>query len=169
MQKESIKNLVLMRLVVGYLGEKDQFNWWSSSFLNETTKKMLEFTFPRTAFLAQYEGLSASAAKIHDERIGVGETFHLFRLPEFVEKSLVNHLQTKSEEADFKSAILSKEKALEVLTTLAGGASLVDEGPVNIGRINVNDWKLTINKIASSYLTAFTNEKKSFPYFRDEK
>jgi len=158
-----------MRLIVGYLGEKDQFNWWSSSFLNETTKKMLEYTFPRTAFLAQYEGLSASAAKIHDERIGVGATFHLFRLPEFLEKSLVNHLQTNFEEGDFKASIKSKENALEVLTTLAGGASLVDEGPVNIGGINVSDWKLSINKIASSYLTAFTREKKSFPYFRDEK
>jgi hypothetical protein len=141
MQKESFDNLVLMRLVVGYLGEKDQLNWWPSTFLNETTKKMLEFTFPRTTFLAQYEGVSASAAKVHDERIGVGETFHLFRLPEFLEKSLVNHLQTKSEEVHLKSAIHSKEKALEVLTTLAGRASLVDEGPVNIGGINDNDWK----------------------------
>ena len=169
MQNESINNLVLMRLVVGYLGEKDQFNWWPSTFLNETTKKMLEFTFPRTAFLAQYEGVSASAAKVHDERIGVGETFHLFRLPEFLEKSLVNHLQNKFEEVDFKSAIHSKEKALEVLTTLAGRASLVDEGPVNIGGINDSDWKLSINKIASSYLTAFSKDKKAFPYFRDGK
>ncbi len=168
MQKESFDNLVLMRLVVGYLGEKDQFNWWPSTFLNETTKKMLEFTFPRTAFLAQYEGVSASAAKVHDERIGVGETFHLFRLPEFLEKSLVNHLQTKSEEVNLKSAIHSKEKALEVLTTLAGGASLGDEGPVNIGGINDNDWNLSINKMASSYLTAFSNDKKSFPYFREK-
>jgi len=39
MLKESINNLVLMRLVVGYLGEKDQFNWWVSTFLNENTKK----------------------------------------------------------------------------------------------------------------------------------
>jgi hypothetical protein len=169
MQKESFDNLVLMRLVVGYLGEKDQFNWWPSTFLNETTKKMLEFTFPRTAFLAQYEGVSASAAKVHDERIGVGETFHLFRFPEFLEKSLVNRLQTKSEEVSFKSAILSKEKALEVLTTLAGRASLVDEGPVNIGGINDNEWNLSINKIASSYLTAFSNDKQAFPYFRDGK
>ncbi len=166
---KSIKNLVLMRLIVGYLGEKDQFNWWPSSFLNESTKKMLEFTFPRTAFLAQYEGLSASAAKVHDERIGVGATFHLFRLPEFLEKSLVNYLQTHFEESEFNATIKSKENALEELTTLAGGSSLVDEGPVNIGGINVNDWNLTINKIASSYLAAFTNEKKSFPYFRDEK
>jgi hypothetical protein len=103
MQNELNNKLTQLRLVVGYLGEKDQFNWWSSSFLNETTKKMFEFTFPRTAELAQYEGVSASAARVHDERIGVGETFHLFRLPEFLEKSLVNYLQTNNEDADFKS------------------------------------------------------------------
>jgi len=156
-----------MRLVVGYLGEKDQFNWWVSTFLNENTKKMLEFTFSRTASLAQYEGVSASAAKVHDERIGVGETFHLFRLPEFLEKSLVNHYQTHAEDIDFISAIHSQDIAMEVLTSLAGGASLGDEGPVNIGEINDNDWKLSINKIASSYLTAFISNKKAFPYFRD--
>ncbi len=165
MRKESINNLVLLRLIVGYLGEKDQFNWWPSTFLNETTKKMLEYTFPRTAFLAQYEGVSASAAKIHDERIGVGETFHLFRLPEYLEKSLVNHYQTKVDIINFTAAIKSKEKALENLTALAGAASLADEGPVNVGAINDSDWPLSINKIASSYLNAFTLSKQAFPYF----
>ncbi len=166
MQKESLINLATLRLVVGYLGEKGQFNWWSSSFLNDTTKKMLEFTFPRTASLAQYEGVSAAAAKIHDEMIGVGETFHLFRLPELLEKSLVNYVQNNSEESDLKAAIHSKDTAMEALTTLAGSASISEEGPVNIGGINDNDWQLSINKIASSYLTAFTNDKKVFPYLR---
>jgi hypothetical protein len=165
MRKELINNLVLLRLVVGYLGEKDQFNWWPSTFLNKTTQKMLEYTFPRTASLAQYEGVSASAAKIHDERIGVGETFHLFRLPEYLEKSLVNHYQTKTDDIDFTAVIHSKDEALETLTTLAGAASLADEGPVNVGAINDSDWSLSINKIASSYLTAFTRGKQSFPYF----
>ena len=168
MQKESLNDLATLRLVVGYLGEKDQYNWWSSSFLNETTKKMLEFTFPRTASLAQYEGVSAAAARVHDERIGVGETFHLFRLPELLEKSLVNYVQANSEESDFKSVIQTKENAVEALTTLAGSASISEEGPVNVGGINDNDWKLSINKIASAYLTSFTSDKKSFPYFRAE-
>ena len=165
MRKESINNLVLLRLIVGYLGEKDQLNWWPSTFLKESTKKMLEYTFPRTATLAQYEGVSASAAKVHDERIGVGETFHLFRLPEYLEKSLVNHYQTKTDDIDFTVALNSKDEALEALTTLAGGASLADEGPVNVGAINDSDWALSINKIASSYLTAFTRGKQAFPYF----
>jgi len=166
MQKELLINLATLRLVIGFLGEKDQYHWWSSSFLNDTTKKMLEFTFPRTASLAQYEGVSAAAARVHDEMIGVGETFHLFRLPELIEKSLVNYVQTNTEESDLKTAIHSKENALEALTTLAGSASISEEGPVNIGGINDNDWQLSINKIASSYLTAFTNDKKAFPYLR---
>jgi hypothetical protein len=62
MEKKIIHNLTLLRLVVGYLGEKNQYSWWSSSFLTENSKKILEFTFPRTASIAQYEGVSASAA-----------------------------------------------------------------------------------------------------------
>ena len=165
MQKELINNLALLRLVVGYLGEKDQFNWWTSSFLTENSKRFLEFTFPRTASLAQYEGVSASAARIHDERIGVGKTFHLFRLPEYLEKSIVRYYQNESEGTAFKSAIHSKEDALEALTILAGTASISEEGPVNIGGIDMNKWSLSINKIAASYLIAFNGDKKIFPYF----
>jgi len=161
-----VKKIALLRCVVGYLGEKDQFNWWSSSFLNETTKKMFEFTFPRTAPLAQYEAVSAAAAKIHDERIGVGKTFHLFRLPELLETSLVNYVQTNSEAVDSKLTLRSKEDALDTLTSLSGAASVSEEGPVLMGVIDEIYLNLVINKIASVYLTSFFTGKESFPYFR---
>lgn len=160
--------LVLLRFVVGYLGEKDQYNWWSSSFLNVSTKKMLEFTFPRTANIAQYEAVSAAAAKVHDASIGIGKSFHLFRLPEFFEKSLLVEFQTGTKNNNFESFITSKDRALATLTDLAGSSRLSGIGPVNIGQINNSRWSQSISEISSVYLQAFQGNDKAFPYFQSD-
>ncbi|MGR5419672.1 BrxE family protein [Vibrio sp. PNB22_4_1] len=168
MHKEIVNKLALLRYVVGYLGEKNQYGWWPSNFLNPSTKKMLEFTFPRTASLAQYEAVSAAAAKIHDEAIGVGKSFHLFRLPEFIEKSLVLEIQETSDSSSFESCIESKELAMNALSDLAGSASLNGEGPINLGQVDDNQMEQFIAQIASAYFQAFDGSKKAFPYFKGE-
>ena len=168
MHKEIVNKIALLRYVVGYLGEKNQNAWWPSNFLNPSTKKMLEFTFPRTAALAQYEAVSAAAAKIHDEAIGVGKSFHLFRLPEFIEKSLVSEIQGTSNRSSFENYIESKELAMNTLSELAGSASLIGEGPINIGLIDDTQMEQFIAQIASVYVQAFNNSKKAFPYFKGE-
>jgi hypothetical protein len=159
-----IQNLILLRCTVGFLGEKDQFNWWSSSFLNESTKKMLAFTFPRSTHIAQYEGVSAAAAKIHDESIGVGKSFHIFRLPEFLEQNLWNDIQSKVLQDEIDTITGSKEKALESLVKLAGKSKTKGEGPVNIGEISNDEWEESISKIASAYLKAFNANQRAYPY-----
>jgi hypothetical protein len=168
MHKEVIKKFALLRYVVGYLGEKNQYSWWSSNFLNASTKKMLEFTFPRTAHIAQYEAVSSAAAKVHDEAIGIGKSFHLFRLPEFLEKLLLNEIQAPPERISFESVISSQDNALEVLIDLAGSASLSGEGPINIGQMNGDHMDQFIAQIASAYFQAFDRNKKAFPYFQDD-
>ncbi len=167
MDKPTIKKLIQLRYLVAYLGEKSQYSWWSSNFLNSSTKKMLEFTFPRTANLAQYEAVSAAAARIHDESIGLGKSFHLFRLPEFIEKTLVNELKRdKSDEYD--SLVTSQENALKMLRELSSSASLKGEGPINVGQVKSNQWQQSISSIASAYLQAFNENKKAFPYFQGD-
>lgn len=167
MDTQIINKLTQLRYVVGFLGEKSQFSWWPSNFLNASTKKMLEFTFPRTAYLAQYEAVSAAAARIHDESIGVGKSFHLFRLPEFIEKTLVDELKNGNGE-ECESLITSKEKALGVLTELSSSASLSGEGPINVGQVKSSQWEQSISNIASAYLQAFNHNKKAYPYFQGE-
>jgi hypothetical protein len=168
MDKETIDKLISLRYLVGFLGEKSQYRWWASNFLNASTKKMLEFTFPRTANLAQYEAVSAAAAKVHDESIGVGKSYHLFRLPEFLEKALLSEIQTEKESAIFTAALTSKDSALEALSNLTGSASLNGEGPINIGQVNNNQMEQSIAQIASAYLQAFNENKKAFPYFQGD-
>lgn len=167
MDKKIISKLAQLRYVVGFLGEKTQFNWWPSNFLNASTKKMLEFTFPRTANLAQYEAVSAAAARIHDESIGVGKSFHLFRLPEFIEKTLVDELKNDNGD-EYESLVTSKEKALGVLTELSSSASLSGEGPINVGQVKSSQWEQSISNIASAYLQAFNDNKKAYPYFQGD-
>lgn len=167
MDKQIINKLAQLRYVVGFLGEKSQFNWWPSTFLSASTKKMFEFTFPRTANLAQYEAVSAAAARVHDESIGVGKSFHLFRLPEFIEKTLVNELKSEIND-EYDSLITSKENALEMLRELSSSASLTGEGPINVGQVKSNQWQQSISSIASAYLQAFNENKKAFPYFQGD-
>ena len=70
-----------LRVLVSYLGEKGQANWWGSEFFSNTATAFLGPIFNRSLFLAQYQGATAAAAKVHDEAIGVGRIYHLFRLP----------------------------------------------------------------------------------------
>ena len=152
---------------MGYLGEKSQFYWWESDFVNPTKKKMLEFVFPRTANIAQYEAVKAAAAKIHDKSIGIGKSFHLFRLPEYVEKTLLEALKAFNGD-EFDSLVYSREKALDELTELANSASLAGEGPINIGQVKNSQWEQSISIIASAYLQAFYDNKKAYPYFQND-
>ncbi|MBW8191431.1 BrxE family protein [Neiella marina] len=167
MENQLIAKLAQLRYLVGFLGEKTQHNWWSSNFLTPSTKKMLEFTFPRTAHLAQYEAVSAAAARIHDDSIGVGKSFHLFRLPEYLEKALVDKIQSAQAE-DFESLLVSKDKALAELSEIIGSASLTGEGPISLGQVKASQWEQSIAQMASAYFQAFNNGTKSFPYFQSD-
>ncbi|MEI6263193.1 MAG: BrxE family protein, partial [Deltaproteobacteria bacterium] len=82
MKKLISSDFLFMRLLVGYLGEKDQFNWWPTTFICSFSNLFLSPVFPRTTLLSQYHGILEAARRLHDERIGVGSVFHLFRLPE---------------------------------------------------------------------------------------
>ena len=44
-----------LRLLVGYLGEHHQYNWWPSAFLTPSSMAFLAPIFSKTAFMAQYQ------------------------------------------------------------------------------------------------------------------
>ncbi len=77
-----------LRLLVGYLGEKDQDNWWSTSFFSPSSRNFLAPIFARTTRLAQDNSVRDTARRLHDEQVGIGSVFHLFRLPADVEQDL---------------------------------------------------------------------------------
>ena len=83
-----LREITRLRMIVGYLGEKGQHNWWSSEFFSPTAPAFLNPVFGKTATLAQYHGVKEAARRVHDTHIGVGRVFHLFRLPESMEQAI---------------------------------------------------------------------------------
>src|SRR6266498_2626769 len=93
MESVQLEAFAAMRAVVGFLGEREQYAWWQSSFFSAQNRAFLAPVFGRTQLLAQAMGVTRAASLVHDERIGVGRVFHLFRLPEDVEERVHQTIQ----------------------------------------------------------------------------
>lgn len=152
-----------LRLLVGYLGEKDQGNWWSTTFFAPSSRYFLEPVFARTTRLAQYNGVREAARRLHDEQIGIGNVFHLFRLPEEMEQDLQQLVVNAPDE--WFAEIASRETALTVLRTLSGEAISISEGPQSIGSLKELDRPSGSQALAQCYLAAFEQGIRTFPYF----
>lgn len=167
MQRETPALVTKLRIFVGYLGEKDHFAWWPSAFFTKGSQAFLDPLFPRTRLLAQCNGVTRAAALVHDERIGVGQTYHLFRLPEEMEQAIHRTLQEPAFAARF-SKNTTKEGLLTQLERLAALGQHSAAGPVRVGSRNdlddLDKWK----QVAGLYLQAFRQSTKIFPYFTNE-
>lgn len=156
-QQQSVSELFRLRLLVGFLGEKAQFGWWSTAFYEPSGVAFLEPIFPRTLDIARYQGVTAAARRVHDENLSVG-SFHLFRLPEETEQDLHDFLR----QTQLGSPGRTKEDARGDLRALAGNASSDAVGPISMGSINEIGGK--VKAIASAYASAFDSGFQAFPY-----
>ena len=162
-----IDKLLQLRVLVGYLGEKDQFNWWDTSFLGKTGQKFLEINFPRSAFSAGVHSVTEAAKQLHDRRIGRGRVVHLFRLPATVEEKV--HLELlNAAPAEFFAGIETKDNALGILQQLAVSTIDAPEGPVQVGTLKRLLSSFTIEEMAKHYVDAFSAGKQTFPYLTME-
>jgi len=164
MSTDLLKPITKLRLCVGYLGEKDQLGWWQSSFFSKGSNTFLSPLFSRTQSLAQCNGVSYSAALIHDESIGVGHVYHLFRLPEDMEQGIHQALLDDDVEKVMQS-IINPDAALDYLKLSETEHKQAGEGPIRVGKIsdmqNRDYWKI----VASYYWYAFQENMRIFPYF----
>lgn len=152
-----------LRLLVGYLGEKNQGNWWSTTFFDASSKFFLAPVFTRTTRLAQYNGVREAARRLHDEQIGIGKVFHLFRLPEEIEQDLQQLIINMPD--DWFAAIMSKESALAVLRSFSEETISISEGPQLIGAFDIFYRSCSSKILAEHYLAAFEQGIQNFPYF----
>lgn len=155
-----------LRLLVGYLGEKDQFNWWGSGFLAPTSEAFLAPTFPRTTWLAKYHGVSEAACLVHDNRIGVGKNFHLYRLPDSLERSSASVVNEVVASAGLHDKLRSVDAALNRLRELASPESETKEGPVSLGESSEDNFEMPLPRAARIYLDAFQAGVSVFPFVR---
>jgi hypothetical protein len=162
-----IIQLIKLRLLVGFLGEKRQANWWDCSFLDATGRRFLETTFPRTAFCAALRSTAEAARLLHDSRIGRVGVFHLFRLPVDHEDALEAHIADWPSE-DAPGWISSRDAALEELRRMGESHVSAPQGPVQVGIEKKILAPGSISDLAAHYHSAFAGNFQCFPYFAGE-
>ncbi|EKA3900128.1 hypothetical protein VCSRO19_0640 [Vibrio cholerae] len=165
MNKQLIRLVAELKLLVGYLGEKSQYNWWESNFLGTSSGAFLMHTFPRTTLLSQFNGVNEAALLVHDEFVGVGNNYHLFRLPVSIERNVANAIQKFASDEKAISSLKSKEAAQQRLSELANIAEAQD-GPINLGEFEDANLEHLMHTIAGLYLSAFQQGKKCLPFMR---
>ena len=119
MNESPLPTLLHLRLLVGFLGERAQYGWWTSSFFGEYSLRSLEFVAPKTALLAQYHGVVEAARRLHDEHLNVG-SYHLFRLPEELEQDLHAMMQSSVGAELYRKVPQDKQAALTSLGVVGG-------------------------------------------------
>jgi hypothetical protein len=165
METSLINQIILIRTLVGYLGEKEQFGWWQSSFFTYGSDAFLSPIFGRTKFLAQCNGVKEAATLVHDEKIGVGNVYHLFRLPEEIEQRIHDLLNDPDVVSMIQKNIVNKEDAISSLQKQSDETQNSSVGPIRIGKIqNMNEMHLW-RQVAGCYLFAYKNNSIIFPYF----
>jgi len=168
MKRSDLIFLARLRLLVGYLGEQNQFAWWPCSFFAASSKAFLAPVFGKTLFLAQYHGVKEAATKVHDNYIGVGRgVFYLFRLPETIEQEL-HILLCDSEIVKQLTGELSGMTDVLYALELCGETSIDPAvGPVRIGGLNDIERKDIWQVAARHYRQAFETNNKAFPFFSE--
>ena len=162
-----LEALANLRVLVAYLGEKDHFDWWPTSFLSSTGRRFLEYNFPRTVLSAGVSSVAQAAKELHDQRIGRADAFHLFRLPHALEQDVHALLATESGNG-FAELVSSREQALAKLTELAEEEDVTAQGPVRVAGLRQLTHRPSIRKAAAHYRSAFEGGLQTFPYFAAE-
>ena len=102
-----------------------------------------------------------AAQRAHDEYIGVGDVFHLFRLPENIEQELS---QLLTQDTSVLDVTASDESAREALQTLAADGAANGIGPLLI-ELPVVDQNM-LKTMASAYIQGFISEEPVYPHYR---
>jgi len=158
------RDILTLRLTIGFLGERAQYGWWNTSFFDPSAHLFLEPVFSRTSGLARYHGIIEAARRQHDEHLSVG-CYHLFRLPEEVEHAL-HEMMLADEKGDFARLVLQdKDAALEFLKTTIVGYSSMSDGPVLVGTVDDIGAPKALRLTAGIYLSAFMRDMHAFPYY----
>lgn len=163
-QSDILGNIISLRYLLGFLGEKSQCNWWPTSFYEATSIRFLEPVFARTAQLAQYQGVVEAARRFHDENLSV-DSFHIFRLPEELEQVLHEKVQLEMLELFNPCWIADRASALNALSKLTDEQSDNTIGPIFIGKIDELRSTESLNRMGAMYHGAFSTNANVFPYW----
>jgi hypothetical protein len=160
----NLANLARLRLLVGYLGEKKQCDWWNTGFLDTTGQRFLHGLFPRTSIVAGLRSTGEAARTVHDARIGKLGAYHLFRLPVEIEDRLESYFTVETL-SEWMADLGSKETAMAALNALSQNSLDAPEGPVQVGSAEKILRKDSIGELAAHYTSAMSKGRTTYPYF----
>jgi hypothetical protein len=161
---EHILALLELRVAVAFLGEHGQNGWWKTQFLQPTGQRFLEFIYPRTAFAAAVTAATEAAKKFHDERIGKGGVFHLFRFPPTLEFRVHQQLLS-SDAARLAQIVTNASAARALLERYVKNKQPTALGPLRIGEVSAITKEITVAKLAGIYLQSISSATVALPYF----
>jgi hypothetical protein len=154
----NIARLHRLRWLVGLLGSKKHHGWWDCAFLDETGIRFLSTTFPRSARAAAFNATIEAAQRVHDDAVGKGSSYNLFRLPLAIE----DHLQEFTVDDTYP---LAADAARAELRALADASIKAPEGPVQVGIASRILADVSLQELAAHYTSAFAQGLRCFPYF----
>jgi hypothetical protein len=163
MSQAHLPTLLKLRLLIGFLGERAQCNWWPTAFYEGSSRLFLEPVFAKTTRLAQYHAVVEAARRLHDEHLNVG-SYHLFRLPEENEQDLHALMLSNDGEKIASQSLLTRDSALKDLRNLATTTQSSSAGPTAVGNIRDIASAKVLQSIAGAYLWAFNQNAKTYPY-----
>jgi hypothetical protein len=165
MTQDLIKTIVQLRAAVGFLGERGPKARWPSAFFSDSSRSFLSPLFPRTLALSQLRGVIAAAARVHDERIGVGDVYHLFRLPEEIEQAVHQFMLTSQAAVALAASAADPASASTTLTTFAAAQEVESPGPARIASAEQIDDLTAWQKVAGRYAFGFRRDTEVYPFF----
>jgi len=158
-----LHQIINIRYLVAYLGEKSQNDWWHSSFYDTSSIRFLEPVFSRTAPLAQYHGAVEAARRFHDENLSVG-SFHIFRLPEEIEQDLHEMVHERLLDLFDPDLIVDQATALNALSKVSNGTADGVVGPVLVGKIDELLASALLDKVGAIYRMTLSSDTQALPY-----
>lgn len=165
MTQHDILGYAKLRFAVGCLGEAATPPWWNAGLFSAESDAFLTPIFPRSQYLARMTATCEAAARIHDEHIGVGQVFHLFRLPEAFEQQIAEVASTSDFREQVSATVGGINAARSLIDQLARGAESVEgSGPVNVGMPDDLSQSETLAAIADAYRQGFEKESRIYPF-----
>jgi hypothetical protein len=159
-------SIIHLRILVLLLGEMQPAGWWNSQFLSKVGISFLERVYPKTNFAAAIQSATQVAKVVHDQVIGKGDVYHLFRLTPRLEREISKELLENSSQIEKRYADIlhDKDALLITLQQIAGDVQVSDlVGPV---QLSVAANQLSSNMVAL-YHYAFQEGKQIYPYFEE--
>jgi len=164
---ESIRTLVTIRTVVSAVGERAAPPWWRTQFFTDAGLRSMRRIFPRTALSGSVACVTEVARAEHDNRVGIGGRYHLFRLPAQTEEDLASALKDPALLLELDGVIKGAlDDLLAALDRLSAGASVTPkEGPISLGEVRHLASRRTLADVAALYRGAAASATRCYPYF----